>query len=278
MVWSLPCKCLVKSFDELLVILKGLTEALLEYRDLGSVRSVVAFGSVARRDDFILCSSDVDLLVIAEGSERRALKYEDLYPISVAIYKPEEFRTLAFRGAPLALHVYRTPLVLYDDGYLKELWKRLRPSITGLTIQYERVSVYGALSLALESHLLEDYDRAVSHAHHALRHAVRATAVAEGMPAEEFPVYDREVEKHLNPFGRRVLEKLRQARSNCGTPEAISLELLEGVTRISGELLKVEMPSPRKVLAECNPPIFLKEYGKTVEVFCRSSEKVGEVH
>ncbi len=274
----MPCKCPVKGLDELLVILEGLTEALLGDRSLGSVRSVVAFGSIARREDFIPCSSDVDLLVIAEGSKRRTLEYEDPYPISVAIYEPREFRTLASRGVPLALHVYRAPLVLYDDGYLKGLWERLKPSVTSLTIKHERISVYGALSLAFESHLLGDYDRTVSHAHHALRHAVRATAVAEGMPAEAFPVYDREVGRHLDSPGRKVLEKLRRTRRDCGAFEAISLELLEEVSGIAGEMLRVKMPGPREVLEECSPPIFLEEYRGVVEVLCRASGRDWRAH
>jgi hypothetical protein len=94
------------------------------------VLAVVLYGSVARHT--ATEESDIDLLVLARGDgavrERlvaigEALDYENsfdtfLVPTQLS---PEKLRELATGGFPIAGHVLREGVPLYDDGSFKRL-------------------------------------------------------------------------------------------------------------------------------------------------------------
>jgi len=167
--------------------LRGLPRAMEGFAD---VRSVVVFGSAARPEDFVEGVSDVDVLVLAAGEPRErhcTLELGEGLRVEVVVLKPEELVKLAEEGDPLAFMVKRG-VVIADDGTFASL--RLEPRVTERTVSVLRRSAVVALGLALENLLRGDPLRAVHHAYHAVRHAVRYRAALERGCV---PISDREV-------------------------------------------------------------------------------------
>jgi predicted nucleotidyltransferase len=167
--------------------LRGLPRAMEGFAD---VRSVVVFGSAARPEDFVEGVSDVDVLVLAAGEPRErhcTLELGEGLRVEAVVLKPEELVKLAEEGDPLAFMVERG-VVVADDGTFASL--RLEPRVTERTVSVLRRSAVVALGLALENLLRGEPLRAVHHAYHAVRHAVRyRTALERGC----VPISDREV-------------------------------------------------------------------------------------
>jgi len=153
------------------------------------VRSVIVFGSAARPEDFVEGVSDVDVLVLVAGEPRErhyTLELEG-QRVDIVVLRAEELARLAEEGDPLAFMVERG-LVLVNDGTFSRL--ELKPRVTERTVSVLRRSAVVALGLALENLLRGNPLRAVHHAYHAVRHAVRCkAALASGY----VPISDREV-------------------------------------------------------------------------------------
>ncbi len=120
-----------------------------EKRD--EIVSVVLFGSMAKRT--WTTASDYDLLIVSRRDGRRfferASDYYEFFtvPVDVFVYTVEEVNAMFEDLNPLILDVLKDGVVLFDEGYWKDLHerfvrllesKRIEPRARGWTIRRER--------------------------------------------------------------------------------------------------------------------------------------------
>ncbi|HID91168.1 TPA: nucleotidyltransferase domain-containing protein, partial [Candidatus Bathyarchaeota archaeon] len=155
--------------------------------------ALIVIGSAAREGDFVEGLSDIDVVVVQDEPDPeiedriRAIASEVDPAISLVILDRARLGSI-FRAADALSFLIKagTPLVI--DGPTRRIVRQaVRP--TGATVWRLRASARAALRLAFEAHYARDYKRAIVHAYHALRHAIRAQAAAKGA----FPVSDAEV-------------------------------------------------------------------------------------
>jgi predicted nucleotidyltransferase len=97
-----------------------------------AVHSVVLYGSVAR--DTAEEDSDIDVLVLSDNGEAvrhelvdisESLDFENNYDtfLVATCFTPERLRELARGEFPIARHILREGVVLYDDGTFERIRK-----------------------------------------------------------------------------------------------------------------------------------------------------------
>ena len=224
------------------MVLEQVYEALRELpkalKGLEDVKSVVVFGSAARPEDFVEGTSDVDVLVLVAGEPRErhyTLELGGGLRAEVVVLKAEELARLSKEGDPLAFMVKRC-VVLADDGAFASL--RLEPRVTERTVSALRRSAVVALGLALENLLRRDPLRAVHHAYHAVRHAVRYRAALE---RGYVPISDREVSE-AGGSASEAFNLLTSARRSKRVDRKIAECVLQLATETVAALLGLKAP------------------------------------
>lgn len=193
------------------------SELLLSDRRISpQIKSTVAFGSVARPQDFIKGLSDIDMLVIVNRKSKRSedrirhLASSIGYHISPVVLTQREFIS-QLKAGDLGTLLMVKGRALYDVGPFSEA-RSLDFKPTERTIQTLLDHAFCALSIALNDYFSGmDLPESVNSAYHCGRHALRAVMAKEaGVLAES----NREVLRHLRryPELREGFKKLVKAR------------------------------------------------------------------
>ncbi|MEM2611960.1 MAG: nucleotidyltransferase domain-containing protein [Thermoproteota archaeon] len=217
-------------------------DKVLKTRGIGKVRAIVAFGSSARPEDFVIGSSDIDILVLTDrkSNKRQYFKFRDSR-VDVTYASVEEVKKAFELGHPFAFILHDDNVILRDDGTFSSLMK-IRPKVTGHTLRVLRNSVFVALGLAIESYFHEDYERAVSHAYHAIRHFARYNAIKKNREAGRFPISNEEVSKTLIGETSDLFIKLLKKRGKAVAKEECK-EMLERTIRAIASGLDLKHPT-----------------------------------
>ena len=268
---------------DLETILRSLRDLAREFVSRGA-KVFAVFGSVARGIDFIPHRSDVDIFVVVpdeKGFPSRIEIPELRLEISIALYTPRTLEKIVEVVHPILLHLYRASIVYFDDGTLSSILARVPRYIPRSTIEIEKLSTAASLVLGLEKLVLKDFESALDHIHHALRHLARSM-IGEGKPVTLFPVYDIEVETVLESRDPRLVKlfnEVKRARAECiasrDTVEKLLLETWNAVSRY----LEAKIPSIDKVVEMCGNgripdveiPLFIHREGDEIEIRCGST-------
>ncbi|MHA1595265.1 MAG: hypothetical protein ACTSXJ_06680 [Candidatus Baldrarchaeia archaeon] len=188
-----------------------------------NIRSIVVFGSFANPMEFVPGISDIDVIYIL--GRKIYVDFRDRIDLAILMDREidkvglprilrvepdfryyDETRSLYLRGYPLGVMTVRSPLRIYDDGFLKRL-ERKSYTVSKNAVRFLIRSAIVALGIAYNKYFDGNFAPAMNNAYHAVRHACRALI---GKNLNVMPISYREVIAGLK---RLKFEKLAQQYS-----------------------------------------------------------------
>lgn len=157
------------------------------------VRSVIAIGSVTRPEDYIDGLSDIDIVVVCK-KVTKGLR-EEIGRIAQGVDPVMSTLILDLKGlerefaelTDIAFLIKGGDAILLDDDTREVIERPLKP--TKKTAERLRSYARDTLRQAFEEYEQDNLSKALKHAYHALRHAIRSGAAVK----ESFPISDSEV-------------------------------------------------------------------------------------
>lgn len=194
-------------YNDIQKTLKELTTTLSKELK-GTVRSIVLYGSVARKK--ATEDSDIDVLVVIPDDMESYRKVSRIsYGIdlknstvtSAVCFTPEEIETLVNDGSPFIEDVLKEGVVLYDDGTFKEFYKRgaqlmpMQPSR-----KYVEKCLARADDVLRDAELLFSQNSlysAAGCAYYAMYHAAQALLYSKGLKPKTHSGLQRMFDEHI---------------------------------------------------------------------------------
>jgi len=188
------------------------------------VRSIIVFGSAARREGFRPGISDIDVAIIVDKiGDLSEDAFKDISKdLEIGVFTVGQFLELWINGDPLAHMIWLEGVIVVDDGFYEGLKARGKPRITELTLM--KLRFWGLKDLAEAVKAGVSRDKGLRKLHHAVRNFARLRIARD---KKIFAITDDDVLKNLDePLSRRYKDFLERLKCNVEYYEQLILEAM----------------------------------------------------